>query len=93
MASKVKEAAGAVERILLPRLNSIDGKPLNLLIASSQTGPLGVCDQTLAVRAEDDGQTSTSSTSNDAIKVNLGATLSASPGKNVELGLEPGGDP
>ena len=26
MAAKVKEAAGAVERILLPRLNSIDGE-------------------------------------------------------------------
>jgi hypothetical protein len=26
MATKVKEATGAVERILLPRLNSIDGE-------------------------------------------------------------------
>jgi hypothetical protein len=36
MASKVKEAAGVVERILLPRLNSIDGelKAINTRIGS-----------------------------------------------------------
>ena len=39
MASKVKEAAGTVERILLPRLNSIDGelKAINTRIDSNQS--------------------------------------------------------
>jgi hypothetical protein len=38
MATKVKEAAGAVERLLLPRLNSIDGelKSINTTINSSK---------------------------------------------------------
>jgi hypothetical protein len=41
MASRAKEAAGTVERILLPRLNSIDGelKSINTRIDSS-TGEL-----------------------------------------------------
>jgi uncharacterized protein YicC (UPF0701 family) len=40
MATKVKEAAGAVERILLPRLNSIDGelKSINTRIDSVHKG-------------------------------------------------------
>jgi chromosome segregation ATPase len=39
MASKVKEAAGTIERILLPRLNSIDGelKAINSRIDSVNT--------------------------------------------------------
>ena len=39
MATKVKEAAGVVERILLPRLNSIDGelKSINTRIDSNQS--------------------------------------------------------
>jgi chromosome segregation ATPase len=39
MATKMKEAAGAVERILLPRLNSIDGelKSINTKIDSSKS--------------------------------------------------------
>jgi hypothetical protein len=39
MATKVKEAASAVERILLPRLNSIDGelKSINTRIDSVNT--------------------------------------------------------
>jgi len=39
MATKVKEAAGAVERILLPRLNSIDGelKSINTRIDAVHT--------------------------------------------------------
>jgi phage host-nuclease inhibitor protein Gam len=39
LATKVKEAAGAVERILLPRLNSIDGelKSINTRIDSVNT--------------------------------------------------------
>jgi archaellum component FlaC len=39
MATKVKEAAGAVERILLPRLNSIDGelRSINTRIDSVHT--------------------------------------------------------
>jgi archaellum component FlaC len=39
MATKVKEAAGAVERILLPRLNSIDGelKSINTMIDAVHT--------------------------------------------------------
>jgi hypothetical protein len=42
MATKVKEAAGAVERILLPRLNSIDGelKSINTRIDSIEVAEL-----------------------------------------------------
>jgi septal ring factor EnvC (AmiA/AmiB activator) len=44
MASKVKAAAGSLERILLPRLNSIDGelKAINIRIDSKDTKIDGV---------------------------------------------------